>query len=199
MANTGTATVSERCSTSRAANGQNIFVAPSLVGTMTPDEQSKINQAEKLARDYEYTIGSCPQCVLAALYETFDIGSPDIIQASDGLAGGTALSTSGTCGALIGGMLAIGAILGRSYEGFKAGTGERRVFVHSQRLYQRFIKKYGSPVCCKVQQKVFGRSYELLDAKEAIAFSEDATPETCPQVAADVAQWTAEIISRLKI
>ncbi|MGC9308350.1 MAG: C-GCAxxG-C-C family protein [Thermoplasmatota archaeon] len=166
---------------------------------MTSDEQSRVDRAAELAREYEYTIGSCPQCVLAALYETFDIGSPDIIQASDGLAGGTALSTSGTCGALIGGMLAIGSVAGRSYEDFKAGKGERRVFVHSQRLYRRFIKKYGSPVCCQVQQKVFGRSYDLLDAAEATAFSANATRETCPQVAADVTRWTAEIIARLKM
>ena len=165
---------------------------------MTFDKQNQIDQAADLAREYEYTIGSCPQCVLAALYETFHIGSSATIQASDGLAGGTALSTSGTCGALVGGMLAIGSVVGRSYEDFKAKTGERRVFVHSQRLYQRFINKYGSPVCCQVQQKMFGRAYDLLDAAEATAFSEDATRETCPQVAADVTRWTAEIITRLK-
>lgn len=163
---------------------------------MTSDAQ--INWAAELAREYEYTIGSCPQCVLAALHETLGIAGPDVIQASDGLAGGTALSTSGTCGALVGGMLAIGSVVGRSYEDFKAGTGERRVFVHSQRLYRRFVQKYGSPVCCQVQEQVFGRSYNLLYAGEAGAFAKDATRETCPQVAADVTRWTAEIVSRLK-
>ena len=165
---------------------------------MTPDGQSQIDKAAELAKEYEYTIGSCPQCVLAALYETFGIGGPNVIQASDGLAGGTALSTSGTCGALVGGMLAIGSVVGRSYEDFKAGDSQRRVFVHTQRLYRRFIKKYASPICCQVQQEVFGRRYDLLDAEEAKAFAEDATRETCPQVAADVTRWAAEIIVKLR-
>ena len=165
---------------------------------MTADGQCKIDKAAELAREYEYTIGSCPQCVIAALYETLDIGSPEIIQASDGLAGGTALSTSGTCGALIGGMLAIGAVVGRSYKDFKAGSQQRRVFVHTQRLYRRFVKKYYSPICSQVQQKVFGRHYDLLDTEEANAFSEDSTRETCPQVAADVTKWAAEIIVGLR-
>lgn len=164
---------------------------------MPSDAETPADRAATMAREYEYKVGSCPQCVLAALYETLNIGSPNVIQASDGLAGGTALSTSGTCGALVGGMLAIGAVVGRSYQDFKAGKGERRVFAHSQRLYRRFIKKYGSPVCCQVQQQVFGRSYDLLDADEARAFSQDATRETCPQVAADVTGWTADIIMGL--
>ncbi|MBS3772973.1 MAG: C_GCAxxG_C_C family protein [Candidatus Thermoplasmatota archaeon] len=163
---------------------------------MTADAQT--DRAAELARKYEHTIGSCPQCVLAALHETLGIASPDIIQASDGLAGGTALSVSGTCGALVGGVLAIGSVVGRSYEDFKAGKGERRVFVHSQRLYRRFTQKYGSSVCCDVQEQVLGRSYDLLDAEEAAAFSEQASRDTCPQVAADVTRWTAEIIIGLQ-
>lgn len=165
---------------------------------MASDIQSQVDKAAERAREYEYTVGSCPQCVLAALYETFGVGSPDVIQASDGLAGGTALSTTGTCGALVGGMLAIGSVVGRSYENFKACVGQRRVFVHSQRLYRRFVKTYGSPLCCQVQEEVFGRSYDLLDADEAHAFSEDATQETCPQVAADVTRWAAEIVIGLR-
>ncbi len=165
---------------------------------MSDDEQNPAEKAAALARKYEHAIGSCPQCILAALYETLDIGSPALIQASDGLAGGTALSTAGTCGALAGGMLAIGSVAGRSYQEFKAGDGQRRVFAHSQRLYRRFVETYGSSICCQVQEQVFGRSYDLLDADEAAMFSEDATVETCPQVAADVARWTAEIIVGLR-
>ncbi len=156
------------------------------------------DRAAELAREYEHEIGSCPQCVLAALHETLGVASPGVIQASDGLAGGGALSTAGTCGALVGGLLAIGSVLGRSYEDFKAGKGERRVFVHGQRLHRRFTKKYGSSVCCSVQEQVFGRTYDLLDAEEAAAFAEDATRDTCPGVAADVARWTADIILGLR-
>jgi len=77
---------------------------------------------------YKAKIGSCPQCVLAALMETLDVGDPATVQAADALAGGSALSTEGTCGALVGGLLAISSIVGRSYDNFKAGETKRRVF-----------------------------------------------------------------------
>lgn len=91
-------------------------------------KEKLIEQAYRLAFKYEAELGSCPQCVLAALMETLGIGNADTIKAADALAGGTALSTRGTCGALVGGLLAIGSIVGRNYKSFKAGETKRRVF-----------------------------------------------------------------------
>ena len=94
---------------------------------------------------YEAEFGSCPQCVLAAIMETLDIGDPNTIKAVDGLAGGTALSTEGSCGALVGGLLAISFIVGRDYKDFKVGNKKRRVFQYSKKLYDKFVEEYGSP------------------------------------------------------
>lgn len=80
-----------------------------------------LNKAYDLAYRYEAERGSCPQCVLAAIKETLDIGDEATIKSADALAGGTALSTKGTCGALIGGLLAISSLVGRDYEAFKEG------------------------------------------------------------------------------
>jgi len=66
-------------------------------------KQSISEKAYDLAYRYEAERGSCPQCVLSALYETLGVTDPLLIKAGDGLAGGTALSTMGTCGALVGG------------------------------------------------------------------------------------------------
>ena len=74
--------------------------------------------AARAAYSYEQQIGSCPQCVLVALMDTFGIGDKFTIKAGDALAGGTALSTERACGALIGGMLAIGLLVGCTYEDF---------------------------------------------------------------------------------
>ena len=103
-------------------------------------KEELLQKAYDLAFKYEAELGSCPQCVLAALHETLDIGNPEIIKAVDALAGGTSLSTEGTCGALIGGLVAISSIVGREYKDFKEGKRKRLVFKYSKKLYDKFIK-----------------------------------------------------------
>lgn len=147
------------------------------------------------AFQYEARLGSCPQCVLAALKETLDVGDDSIFKASQGLAGGTALSSEGTCGALAGGMIAIGSLVGRTYQEFSEGKKKRLVFKYTRQLYDRFVREYGSSLCCGVQKKIFGRSYILLDKQQYEAFEKaGAHVDKCTSVAGNAAKWTAEII-----
>ncbi len=147
------------------------------------------------AFQYEARLGSCPQCVLAALKETLNVGDDSIFKASQGLAGGTALSSEGTCGALAGGMIAIGSLVGRTYQEFSEGQKKRLVFKYTRQLYDRFVREYGSSLCCGVQKKIFGRSYILLDKQEYEAFEKaGAHVDKCTSVAGNAAKWTAEII-----
>ena len=158
-------------------------------------------KAYDLAFHYEATRGSCPQCVLAAIYETLYIGSDDTFKAADILAGGTALSAQGTCGALIGGLLAISSIVGRTYPEFTRGEKKRKAFFYGKKLYDRFVQEYGSPLCCDVQTKLFGRSFCLIDKDEYAAFENaGAHVDKCPSVAGNAARWTAELlINDLKV
>jgi len=158
-------------------------------------KEKLIEQAYRLAFKYEAELGSCPQCVLSALMETLKIGDIATIKAADALAGGTALSTQGTCGALVGGLLAIGSIFGRDYENFKSGGSKRRVFIYAKKLYDKFIDEYDSPICKDVQKKIFGRSFNLLSLKDYEEFEKaGAHVDKCPSVSGNVARWTAEII-----
>jgi len=152
-------------------------------------------KAYDLAYEYEATRGSCPQCVLSAIKETLGIIDEGTIRAADALAGGTALSSQGTCGALVGGLMAISMLTGRTYPEFSDGKRKRRVFKYAQKLYDRFIQEYGSPLCCDVQKQLFGRSYLLMDKKEYQAFEEaGAHVDKCPTVAGNAAKWTTELI-----
>jgi len=152
-------------------------------------------KAYDLAFQYEAKRGSCPQCVLAALKETLDVGDEAVFQASHGLTGGTSLSSKGTCGALAGGMIAISCLVGRTYQEFHDGEKKRLVFKYTKLLYDKFTEEYGSPLCCDVQTKLFGRSYNLLDKQEYEAFEKaGAHVDKCPSVAGNAAKWTAEII-----
>lgn len=161
---------------------------------MTP-QKDILEEVYKRAFDYEARLGSCPQGVLAALKETLDVGDDMVFKASQGLAGGTALSSEGTCGALAGGMIAIGLLVGRTYQEFSEGQKKRLVFKYTRQLYDRFVKEYGSPLCCGVQKKIFGRNYNLLDKDEYAAFEKaGAHVDKCTSVAGNAARWTAEII-----
>ncbi|MCX6664619.1 MAG: C-GCAxxG-C-C family protein [Euryarchaeota archaeon] len=161
---------------------------------MTSKEQL-CDQAYQRAFSYEAKVGSCPQCVLAALKETLNIGDETLIKSADALAGGTSLSSKGTCGALAGGMLALGYLSGRQYSELIEGKKKRLIFRYTKILYDRFIEEYGSLLCCDVQKKLFGRSYNLLDKQEYEAFEKaGAHVDKCPSVAGNVARWTASII-----
>jgi C_GCAxxG_C_C family probable redox protein len=154
-----------------------------------------LEKAYNLAFRYEAERGSCPQCVLAALYETIGVGDPKTIQASDALAGGTSLSTEGTCGALVGGLLAIGSVVGRTYEDFSAGNRKRRVFQYSKKLYDKFIEEYNSPRCKDIHMKLFGRTFNLLDPQDYAEFEKaGGHVDKCPVVSGNAARWTAEIL-----
>ena len=105
------------------------------------------------------------------------------------------MSTRGTCGTLAGGLLAISSIVGREYDDFKEGKKKRRVFKYSKILYDRFIDEYGSPLCCDVQKRLFGRSFNLMNKKEYEEFEKaGAHIDKCPSVSGNVAKWTAELI-----
>ncbi len=153
------------------------------------NKEKILDEIYKKAYYYEAELGSCPQCVLTALYETLEVGDPLTIKSIDALAGGTSLSTEGTCGALIGGLVAISSISGRKYDDFKQGKNNRLVFKYSKKLYDKFIKEYGSPVCKDVHKKIFGRAYNLLDKKEYHDFEKaGAHIDKCTSVSGNVAR-----------
>jgi len=158
-----------------------------------------LDKAYKLAFKYEAERGSCPQCVLAALYETLGVSDPKTIQAADAMAGGTALTTEGTCGALVGGLLAIGSVVGRTYEDFSAGERKRRFFHYSKKLYDKFYGEYECMRCKDIHKKLFGRTFNLLDPKDYAEFDKaGAHIDKCPVVSGNTARWAAEIILDLK-
>jgi len=154
-----------------------------------------LEKVYRLAFRYEAERGSCPQCVLASLYETLGVSDPKTIQASDAMAGGTSLTTEGTCGALVGGLLAIGSVVGRTYEDFTAGNRKRRVFQYSKKLYDKFANEYGSIKCKDIHLKLFGRTFNLLDPKDYAEFEKaGGHVDKCPVVSGKTAKWTAEIL-----
>lgn len=159
------------------------------------DKEALIQKCYDLSFKYDAERGCCSQCVLSALMETLDIGDPAIVQAADGMAGGTALTTNGTCGALTGGLMALGTVVGRPYEDFCKGERKRRVFIFTKKLYDKFEKEYGSTICKEIHQNIFGRTFDLTDKDDYVVFDGmGAHTDKCTGISGNVAKWTAEII-----
>jgi len=150
-------------------------------------------KAHDLAFEYERKYGSCPQCVLLAISKTFGLKMDDVVKAGHALAGGAALSGSGTCGALTGGMMSLSFIYGRGVEDVDKGR-----FLVSYRvakdLYDMFVEEFGGCTCQEVQKKIFGRSFDMWDAEDYKEFEKAGGHiDKCPEVAGRVARWVAEI------
>ena len=162
--------------------------------------EESVQLAEKafnLAKQYEGQKGHCSQCTLVAIMETLGDVDSNLVKAADGLTGGTVMSTQGTCGALAAGIMAISRYKGRSYQAFTDG-GADHTWEYVQKLYTTFVEKYGSPIGCNVQKKIFGRCYDLQNPEERKMFEDaGAHVDKCPFVCADVASWTVSIISEM--
>jgi len=151
--------------------------------------------AYNLAFKYEAMYGSCPQAVLRAIYEVLNLkGIEIVIKSAHALAGGLGLSGNGTCGALSGGVLALGIFYGRSLEDMDKGRFLKS-YVKAKELYDKFVKEFGSCVCNDVQTKIFGRSFNLWDSEDYKKFEEmGGRLDKCTDIAGKVAKWVVEIL-----
>lgn len=161
---------------------------------MTPIEKPDLaQQAYDKALRYEHDYGCCPQCVLAAVQETVGIIDDQTIKASHGLSGGGGLVGEGTCGALVGGLMALSAKYGRDRDKLDKGRCINN-FKKARELTERFRAEFGGLRCQELQQQFTGRTYDMWKAEEYQAFSE-ARGEQCAQATATVTRWVVESLS----
>jgi len=154
-----------------------------------------LQKAYEIAFNYERDLGNCPQCMLATMHDIFGIGDDEAYKAATGFAGGGALAGDGTCGALVGGIMAIGLVLGRDSEGHKSRKGAGRAYKAAKKLHDRFAEEFGGVVCRDVQKKIFGRSFNLLDRNDYKKFEEmGGHTDKCTSVVGKAAMWTADIL-----
>jgi len=156
--------------------------------------EQKPDKAYRLAFEYESKYGCCPQCVVAAIEGVFNLRMDDIFKAGHSLAGGVGLSGNGTCGALSGGAMVLSYKYGRERKDFSRGRAMKS-YTLTKKLYDRFVKEFGSCICKDVQKRIMGRSFDLWDAGDFEKFEKaGGHRDKCPDVAGKVARWVSEII-----
>ncbi len=135
---------------------------------------------------------NCAQTSSVILQEQFDLDGDTILKALTAFPG---IALRGeTCGAVTGGLMALGLIFGR--EELDDRKGFQRAVTIARTFCQRFEKELGSTMCGNIQESKFGRKFDLLDP-EQIAEWEAANPiDKCAGVVGTGVRIAAEIIEK---
>jgi len=164
-----------------------------------------LDRVEKRAIEYQKRAHGCATTELLAVGEEFN---PDevkaVFKAASFMSAGIA-RMGGTCGALIGGMLAVGLAAGRESLDEPAygtvldeKTGKPRKAELARELYYRFIKQEGSAICREIQTRLAGKPFDLHEPDQAKEFRESGEPDKCAKLVGRGARLAAEIILQMK-
>lgn len=157
-----------------------------------PKKEEAAQRAAEIARELELDYGCCPQCVLSAVKDTVGFVTNETIKASHGLSGGGGLTGLGMCGALTGGLLALGVKRGRDADKFHKGKYIGN-FKAGEKLVSRFKNEFGGLTCQELQHKFTGRTYDMWNADEYQAFDK-ARGEECANTTEKVTRWVVEMM-----
>ncbi len=157
------------------------------------------------ALEYDKYSG-CSQSVLLALQEAFEIGDPESFRAATVLSGGVARRGE-TCGALLGGLMALGLVIGRDdirdTQAYRDAMKPANEIVDEfkRRLEEEFgfDEPLDSTICREIQRHIYGRGFDLNDPMDYPLFIEAGGHEDdgCPKTCAVAAKVTAEKLMEL--
>jgi C_GCAxxG_C_C family probable redox protein len=153
-------------------------------------------RAARLAAEYERTCTNCAQSAVAGLLDAFEIQSDDVFKAASGLADGVGLTGDGSCGSLTGCSMVIGLIFGRERADHRDVMKPMQSYLLCKELHGELIREYGSCRCHDIQQKIMGRSFDLLDPKQLEEASKEGMLEHCARVVGGTVRRAAELILR---
>jgi len=160
------------------------------------EKQEIIDRVSKKAGDYEEALVSCAQGTLLALQEEFHLGGgTDLLMAASFMPG--VASRKETCGAFLGGLMALGLLFGRvnpldtAYEGLesRADYGERKKRT-AWRFCEELQAEFDSTQCRKIHTDLMGKEYDFMDPDGFRDFLDDGGAVTCripPEKAARIA------------
>lgn len=151
------------------------------------DEKSEfVEDLRKRTFDTEMKCHGCAQVIVQTFLDVFEENNTPVSMASSPFAAGLAL-TGNNCGALIGGLMALGLVFGRKdvnegMEGILTGIRPMR------KLVKYFEETYLSPNCREIT------GTDLANPEKATAYFEAGGLEKCANMMADVAAFVGDIV-----
>ncbi|MBN1102095.1 MAG: C_GCAxxG_C_C family protein [Deltaproteobacteria bacterium] len=160
------------------------------------EHEAIIQRALSLGMEYERTITGCCQCTIAAIQDALDIQNDVVFKAGSGLTAGGGVSCEGSCGGYTGGIMVMSSLFGRRRERWDDDREEKDCAHRMARgLMERFNRQYGSNICREIHRGIFGRCFDLRDARERKEFERlGAHRDKCTSVVGRAAAWAAELI-----
>lgn len=165
-----------------------------------PEEKSMkedvTEKAYKLAHRYEREHHGCAESTLLSLQETFGLKDDLARKSASGLLAGIAFMGS-TCGALVGGIMALGMKYGRVKITDPVEL-QLDLFESILRLRDKFEKEFGSCLCRDIQKSLLGRFFNLFDLYEYEEFKKAGgyDKDKCPEVVGKTARMVAELLKK---
>jgi C_GCAxxG_C_C family probable redox protein len=133
---------------------------------------------------------NCAQSTFFALSEQFGLGGNDILKALTPLPG---IAERGeTCGAITGALMAMGLIYGR--DRLDDWEKYRKSLIPTGKFCERFEQELGSTLCCNIQERAFGKSYNLMVPEDLKEFQRAGATTKCSAVVRKATHIAAEII-----
>jgi C_GCAxxG_C_C family probable redox protein len=163
-------------------------------------DESRIQLLDRIEQDAAQMLIELHACARCALYAVgrnlrladeacLEIALKAAIPLSGGIAG-----TRHQCGALIGGIMAIGIGMVH-YDARTANPQSRKpVMVASRQFYRWFEKEVGQSSCYDIREVNLGRFFDAEDPEEAKKFAAAGGPELCAGIVGKAARKAAEII-----
>lgn len=153
-----------------------------------------LSKVESYAKDLDLKYRGCSQMTLKALQDILGFGDGEVFKAASALAGGVARSGE-VCGALLGAIMAVSLVFGRSkLEPTAASTDYQRAMEVGYVVFDEFKKEFGSVRCRDIHVKLFGRYYNLRDPREREEFIASGHINKCSDVVALAAKVAAKAI-----
>ena len=158
------------------------------------EKEEMLARVAKKAGDYEEISISCSQGTFVALQEEFNLGGgEDIIKAGTFMPG--VASRKETCGAVLGGLMALGLKFGKDKVHHADTTPEEKEETlklrdKAWRFCEEFKKEFGSTMCGDIRSIIMGRDYNSMDPVDRAQFLADDGPRKCrvpPEKAARIA------------
>jgi C_GCAxxG_C_C family probable redox protein len=161
-----------------------------------------IKRMRTRALEYDKFSG-CSQSVLLALQEGLDVGDLESFKAATVLSGGVSRRGE-TCGALLGALMALGLVEGRSkmpdtpVYAAACADGDKLATEFQRRVEKEFKLKepLKSTICWDIQRAIYGRSYDLRDTTQREEFYANGGhgDNGCPKVCGVAAEVAAEML-----
>lgn len=172
-------------------HNQNLVVDPEameLSKSMSNDQVfAMLDQRVKFTMQKSH---NCAQTAFYALSEQFGLGGDDVLKALTPLPG---IAERGeTCGAITGSLMAMGLLYGR--DELDDWETYRKSLKPTHKFCELFEKELGSTHCCQIQERAFGRSFNLMDPVELKEFQRAGATGKCTEVVQKACRIAAEII-----